>query len=95
MCVSIAGICLFLDKTSSAVDAYHCHHFSYGCPSDQYFSNTIYERKHITLIFNAAITNGKNQLVASYDCILPYKSSLYHNICKVSTTKEILLNFSK
>lgn len=63
VCLSIAGICLFLDTTSSAVDAYHCHKFSFGCPSDQYFSSAIYERKHITLIFNAAITNVKNQLV--------------------------------
>lgn len=39
------GICLFLDTTSSAVDAYHCHKFSFGCPSDQYFSSAIYEHQ--------------------------------------------------
>lgn len=90
MCVSIAGICLFLDTSSSAVDAYHCQNFSYGCPSYQYLSSAIYERKHITLVFNTAITNVTNQLVASYNCILPYKTNLYHNICKVFTSKEII-----
>lgn len=39
------GICLFLDTSSSAVNAYHCHTFSYGCPSYQYFSSAIYEHQ--------------------------------------------------
>lgn len=90
VCVSIAGICLFLDTSSSSVDAHHCHKFSYGCPSYGYFSSAIHERKHKTLILNTAITNVKNRFVASYNCILPYKPNLYHNICKVFTSKEII-----
>lgn len=39
------GFCLILNKRSSAVDAYRCQDFSYGCPSDQYFSNRIYEHQ--------------------------------------------------
>lgn len=39
------GICLFLDTSSSAVNAYNCHNFSYGCPSYQYFSSAIYEHQ--------------------------------------------------
>lgn len=78
VCVSIAGICLFLDTSSSAVNAYNCHNFSYGCPSYQYFSSAIYERKHITLIFDTGITNVTNQLLASYNCILPYKTNIIY-----------------
>lgn len=37
------GYCLILNKRSSAVDAYRCQNFSYGCPSHQYFSNMIYK----------------------------------------------------
>lgn len=39
------GICLVLDTSSSAVDAYHCHTFSNGCPSYEYFSSSIYEHQ--------------------------------------------------
>lgn len=39
------GVCLILNKRSSAVDAYQCQHFSDGCPSYSYFSNRIYEHQ--------------------------------------------------
>lgn len=39
------GLCLILNKRSSAVNAYRCQHFSYGCPSYPYLSNGIYEHQ--------------------------------------------------
>lgn len=68
MFVSIAGFCLFLTKRSSAVNAYNCRSFSYGCPNSSYFSNLLYGRKR-TLILNTIIASGKNQSVALVDMI--------------------------
>lgn len=59
MFVSFAGFCLFLTKRSSAVNAYNCQSFSYGCPNSPYFSNLLYDRKR-TLILNTIIASGKN-----------------------------------
>lgn len=76
MFVSIAGFCLFLTKRSSAVNAYNCRSFSYGCPNSSYFSNLLYGRKR-TLILNTIIASGKNQSVALVDmiCMIWMKTS--------------------
>lgn len=37
------GICLFLYKRYSLVDAYECHGFTHGCPNTSHFSDEIYK----------------------------------------------------
>lgn len=54
------GFCLFLNKRSSAVDAYECQHFFYGCPSDQYFSNAIYQHQSCVSIVEGCFLADPN-----------------------------------
>lgn len=54
------GFCLFLNKRSSAVDAYECQHFFHGCPSDQYFSNAIYQHQSCVSIVEGCFLADPN-----------------------------------
>lgn len=41
----ISGSCLFLDKKYSAVYAYSCRSFQYGCHNSPFPSNDLFKRK--------------------------------------------------
>lgn len=41
------GLCLYLPKDDSKVDAYDCKNFRKGCPTENYRGSTIYERKSV------------------------------------------------
>lgn len=76
----IIGICLFLYKRYSLLDAYDCRGFTYGCPTASHFSDEIYKCEYciqIAMLWHW-ITSFTNWSLW-YLCIPRYWSMIYGN----------------
>lgn len=74
------GMCLFLSKKYSAVDAYNCQHFSEGCPDSAYFSDKIY-------MYQNCVNVGHGCFLADPSC---YTTSLAYtnNVTAINNTQN-------
>ena len=53
--LNFVGLCLFLSKAKSAIEAYDCETFEYGCPESPYRGSTIFKCKNLKSLIIAYI----------------------------------------